>query len=146
MRIKKMSAAMLGVILSLTGVLSASAAQVSVPKAVTPPIPKFSKTLAFAVSPAVRNLATVKVSTPLSQIVHEVRPERGPVIKSIGFAGDAAVQHSRPSALANIPSPLLTFEGVGLSVPAIYFFAVFRNRVAAISVRFACVTIAPFLR
>jgi biopolymer transport protein ExbB len=29
---------------------------------------------------------------------------------------------------------LLTFEGVGLSVPAIYFFAFFRNRVATISV------------
>lgn len=28
---------------------------------------------------------------------------------------------------------LLTFEGVALSVPAIYFFALFRNRVAAIS-------------
>jgi biopolymer transport protein ExbB len=28
---------------------------------------------------------------------------------------------------------ILTFEGVGLSVPAIYFFAVFRNRVASIS-------------
>jgi biopolymer transport protein ExbB len=29
---------------------------------------------------------------------------------------------------------ILTFEGVALSVPAIYFFAVFRNRVSAISV------------
>jgi len=29
---------------------------------------------------------------------------------------------------------VLTFEGVALSVPAIYFFAVFRNRVSAISV------------
>jgi biopolymer transport protein ExbB len=29
---------------------------------------------------------------------------------------------------------LLTFEGVALSVPAIYFFALFRNRVSAISV------------
>jgi biopolymer transport protein ExbB len=28
---------------------------------------------------------------------------------------------------------VLTFEGVGLSVPAIYFFAVFRNRVSSIS-------------
>jgi biopolymer transport protein ExbB len=30
---------------------------------------------------------------------------------------------------------LLTFEGVSLSVPAIYFFAVFRNRVSSISVQ-----------
>jgi biopolymer transport protein ExbB len=29
---------------------------------------------------------------------------------------------------------LLTFEGVALSVPAIYFFAVYRNRVSSISV------------
>jgi biopolymer transport protein ExbB len=28
---------------------------------------------------------------------------------------------------------VLTFEGVGLSVPAIYFFALFRNRVSSIS-------------
>jgi biopolymer transport protein ExbB len=28
----------------------------------------------------------------------------------------------------------LTFEGVGLAVPAIYFFALFRNRVSHISV------------
>ena len=35
-----------------------------------------------------------------------------------------------------LPRPavvVLTFEGVGLSVPAIYFFAVFKNRVSTIS-------------
>ena len=31
-------------------------------------------------------------------------------------------------------SLVLTFEGVGLAVPSIYFFALFRNRVAHISV------------
>ena len=30
---------------------------------------------------------------------------------------------------------ILTFEGVGLSVPAIYFFAFFKNRVATLSVQ-----------
>ena len=30
---------------------------------------------------------------------------------------------------------ILTFEGVGLSVPAIYFFAVFKNRVSSLSVQ-----------
>ena len=30
---------------------------------------------------------------------------------------------------------VLTFEGVGLSVPAIYFFALFKNRVASLSVQ-----------
>ena len=32
-----------------------------------------------------------------------------------------------------VPALVLTFEGVALSVPAIWFFAVFRNRIAAIS-------------
>jgi len=115
MRTKDVFAATLGMTLTLTFVLSASAAQVSVPKAAAPPAPKFSKALAFTVSPAVRNLATVKVSAPSSQIVHEVRPERGPVVRSRGFSGDAAVQKSlRPplASAATIPSPSLTFEGL----------------------------------
>jgi biopolymer transport protein ExbB len=41
----------------------------------------------------------------------------------------------RPGEVAgNISEALvLTFEGVGLSVPAIYFFALFRNRIASLS-------------
>ncbi len=42
-------------------------------------------------------------------------------------------------------SLILTFEGVGLAVPAIYFFALFRNRVAHISVTTA-VAADHFLR
>src|ERR1700704_1262940 len=115
MRTKDVFAATLGMTLTLTFVLSASAAQVSVPKAAAPPAPKFSKALAFSVSPAVRNLATVKGPTRSSRTVHEVRPEPGPVVKSRGFAGDAAVQKSlRPSlaGAATIPNPSLTFEGL----------------------------------
>lgn len=43
----------------------------------------------------------------------------------------------RPSEVASGISEalVLTFEGVGLSVPAIYFFALFKNRVAQLSVR-----------
>lgn len=43
----------------------------------------------------------------------------------------------KPSEVASGISEalVLTFEGVGLSVPAIYFFALFKNRVAQISVR-----------
>jgi hypothetical protein len=115
MRTKDVFAASLGVTLTLTFVLSATAAQVSEHNASTRPVPKFSKALAFSVSPAVRSLATIKVTAPSSQIVHEVRPERGPVVKSRGFAGDAAVQKSlRPAqaSAATIPSPSLTFEGL----------------------------------
>src|SRR4030088_3494744 len=115
MRTKNIFAATLRVILTLTFMLSISAAQVSEQKASTYPAPKFSRALAFSVSPAVRSLATVKVTAPSSQIVHEVRPERGPVVKSRGFAVDAAVQHSLRPALATTatpPSPALTFEGL----------------------------------
>src|SRR5438132_3815468 len=115
MRTKNVFAATLRMILTLTFMVSMSAAQVSEQKTSTRPAPKFSKALAFSVSPTVRSLATVKVTAPSSQIVHEVRPERGPVPKSRGFAGDAAVQHSLRPALAttaSIPSPSLTFEGL----------------------------------
>jgi hypothetical protein len=115
MRKKNIFAATLRVILTLTFMLSISAAQVSERKASTSPAPKFSKALAFSVSPAVRNLATVKVTAPSSQVVYEVRPDRGPVPKSRGFAGDAAVQKSlRPAVAttATIPNPSLTFEGL----------------------------------
>ena len=40
---------------------------------------------------------------------------------------------------------ILTFEGVGLSVPAIYFFALFKNRVASLSVQ-ALNTADDFIR
>src|SRR4030081_2989019 len=114
MRNKIVFAVKLGAFLTVTSLFSLSAAKVSVPKAVTPPAPKFSKALSFSVSPAVRNLATVKGPTG-SHTVHEVRPEPGPVVKSRGFAGDAAVQKSlRPSlaGAATIPNPSLTFEGL----------------------------------
>jgi len=44
------------------------------------------------------------------------------------------VQLKASEVAAGISQALvLTFEGVGLSVPAIYFFALFRNRVVHIS-------------
>src|SRR5262249_21669236 len=43
----------------------------------------------------------------------ELRPERGPAVRDIGFAGDGAVQKSAASLTgASIPSPLQTFEGL----------------------------------
>src|SRR5438874_7796846 len=76
-----------------------------------PLTPTFSKAVAFDVSPALRDLppaARPLVFDP-NKIV-EVRPERGPVVQSKGYSGDAALQ-TFSSSLA-IPAPLLTFEGL----------------------------------
>jgi biopolymer transport protein ExbB len=57
------------------------------------------------------------------------------MIGSFGVIGRSAGSGIDPSEVANKISEalLLTFEGVALSVPAIYFFALFRNRVIHIS-------------
>jgi biopolymer transport protein ExbB len=53
------------------------------------------------------------------------------MIGSFSIIGRSAGSSIDPSAVANrlSESLLLTFEGVALSVPAIYFYALFRNRV-----------------
>src|SRR5438552_7243291 len=82
------------------------------PTARTQPLtPKFSPAVAFDVSPAVRNLprATRPLTFPPDTIL-EVRPERGPVVQSKGYSGDAAVQALSPAVA--IPSPLANFEGL----------------------------------
>jgi len=115
MRIKNafvfVSAATLLMIASLAGVLLASARQTSVAKGFAAPPAKLTRAVAFDVSPALRSLPRPPKALA-SSTVRESDEERGPVVISKGFAGDAAVQQSRRSALANIPSPLLTFEGV----------------------------------
>src|SRR5437667_4084922 len=92
--------------------IAASPPAVGQPTARTQPLtPKFSTAVAFDVSPAVRDLppaARPLVFDP-NKIV-EVRPERGPVVQSKGYSGDAALQ-TLSSSLA-IPAPLLTFEGL----------------------------------
>jgi len=92
--------------------IAASPPAVAQPTARTQPLtPKFSTAVAFDVSPAVRDLppaARPLVFDP-NKIV-EVRPERGPVVQSKGYSGDAALQ-TFSSSLA-IPAPLLTFEGL----------------------------------
>src|SRR5207245_8116311 len=42
--------------------------------------------------------------------VMEVRPERGPEVRSKGYGGDGALQLFSPAP--SIPAPLLTFEGL----------------------------------
>jgi hypothetical protein len=79
-----------------------------------PLTPKFSKAVAFDVSPAVRDL--LPAARPLvmepNKIV-EIRPERGPegpeAHPSTRYGGDAALQLFSPTP--TIPAPLLTFEG-----------------------------------
>src|SRR6266851_6449375 len=75
-----------------------------------PLIPKFSGAVAFDVSPALRDLVpSPKRFTPSSTVL-EVRPERGPVARSKGHSGDAALQALSPAVA--IPSPLANFEGL----------------------------------
>src|SRR4030081_1474060 len=115
MRIKNVfafvSAATLLMMASLAGVFLGSASQASAAKGVAAPRAKLTRAVAFDVSPALRSLPRPP-KAHASSTVKESDEERGPVVISKGFAGDAAVQHSIPSALANIASPLLTFEGV----------------------------------
>jgi len=75
--------------------------------------PKFSNAVAFDVSPALRNLPPRGKSTGLpSNLVQEIRPERGPVAVDHGFSGDTAVQLSQPTAVSAIPATLANFEGL----------------------------------
>src|SRR5438128_6900000 len=75
-----------------------------------PLTPKFSPAVAFDVSPAVRDLVPSPKRFAPSSTVLEVRPERGPVVRSKGYSGDAALQALSP-ALA-IPGTLENFEGL----------------------------------
>jgi len=82
------------------------------PTARTQPLtPKFSPAVAFDISPAVRDLP--RAAKPLTfppDTILEVRPERGPVVQSKGYSGDAALQALSPAVA--IPSPLANFEGL----------------------------------
>src|SRR6266853_3138135 len=82
------------------------------PTARTRPLtPKFSKAVAFDISPALRTLPLAKKYVADPSELLEVRPERGPRAHSKGHkSGDKALQTFSP-ALA-IAAPLLTFEGV----------------------------------
>jgi hypothetical protein len=81
------------------------------PTARTHPLtPKFSAAVAFDVSPALRDLVPSPKRFAPSSTVLEVRPERGPVARSKGHSGDAALQALSPAVA--IPSPLTNFEGL----------------------------------
>src|ERR1700687_2224251 len=105
------SAATLLMVACLAGVFLGSAGQASAAKGFATPRAKLTRAVAVDVSPALRSLPRPPKARASSR-VKESDEERGPVVISKGFAGDAAVQHFKSSGLANIPSPLLTFEGV----------------------------------
>src|SRR5215469_1915152 len=103
--------------ISLTIFVSRLAAQVRAARTFTAPQPVFSKAVAFDRSPAVRAMQRVSTMSALSFSTDaEIRPERGRVPTSKGFSGDGAVQRSILAPLvtaATIPTPLLTFDGLG---------------------------------
>jgi hypothetical protein len=77
-----------------------------------PLTPKFSKAVAFDVSPALRSLPLGKKHVADPSKLLEIRPEGGPRAKSKGYkSGDGALQLLKPAA-PTIPAPLLTFEGL----------------------------------
>ena len=111
----------------LTAVLLVLAAAALVFLAVSPPavaqpsarpqplIPKFSKAVAFDVSPALRSLAQIqRPRTFAPDTILEVRPERGPEGPQAhgvkGHSVDGVLQLFNPAP--TIPAPLLTFEGM----------------------------------
>ena len=82
-------------------------------QATSPASPKFSNAVAFDVSPALRNLPPRSKGSGLpSNVVQEIRPERGPVTADRGFSGDTAVQLSQPTTASAIPTTLANFEGL----------------------------------
>ena len=104
----------LALLLITTGVAQ-SGNKVKGPKA------KFSKPVAFDVSPTLRDLAAAagaKVLPGLSDDIREpreVRPERGPVVIDKGYSGDGALQNTIGRVAAKgelIPSPVANFEGM----------------------------------
>ncbi len=93
--------------------LAVSPPAVAQPTAHRQPLtPKFSKAVAFDVSPALRSLPLGKKHVADPSKLLEIRPEGGPRAKSKGYkSGDGALQLLKPAA-PTIPAPLLTFEGL----------------------------------
>ncbi len=99
-------------IVFLTCAFAVSAAQVA-KKTVSLPVPQITKAVAFDVSPPVRNLP-LSMQSPFPSEDREIRPEPGIKMVDRGFSGDGAVQRTFAGLRtpgANIPSPLVSFEG-----------------------------------
>src|SRR6266403_2729468 len=97
--------------------LAISPPAVAQPRPHTPALtPKFSKAVAFDVSPAVRSMPRIaRPRTYAPDTVLEMRPERGesegPIAhRAKNRSPDGALQLFKPTP--SIPAPLLTFEGM----------------------------------
>jgi hypothetical protein len=118
-RIGRLALLLVVVALVLT-TMSVAAAVPQAPKG--GPQPQFSTAVAFDVTPALRDVAARASKTALRQEASaepkEVRPDRGPVVKDNGHAGDEALQgesalrSAESSMAATIPAPMANFEGV----------------------------------
>ncbi|HSP95358.1 MAG TPA: hypothetical protein VLU06_12445 [Thermoanaerobaculia bacterium] len=100
--------------------LVATAAEGKAGAAAKPLTPVFSEAVAFDVSPPLYRLAQEqhfrKAPFAPSAEPIEIRPERGPVVKDLGYSGDGALQGADGKRISQtaptIPSPLLAFEGL----------------------------------
>lgn len=108
-------------IVSLLGVYPASASSEGAqPQAFKAPKAKFSDSVAFDISPDLRNLpkkgGTSAVDDPGAEPV-DVRPDRGPDAVDNGFSGDGALNSAAQlfkslSLAESIPAPMANFEGI----------------------------------
>ena len=109
---KILTLALIVALVSLTGLFVAANAQVSPKQTFPSPAPQFSKAVAFDRSAPARNMAQGLPHFP-ALFDDDFRPERGITQHDKGFSGDRARQlASKTGTGPNIPSPLLTFEGV----------------------------------
>jgi len=118
MRVKKILTLVLILvaIVGFSGLFTVAIAQVSPQQNFPAPAAKFTKAVAFDVSPPLRSMPSVVTpSTLTSTLLQEIRPERGPDVKDQGYSRDGALQTTSgrlQGAAPAIPAPLLTFEGV----------------------------------
>jgi len=118
MRVKKILTLVLILvaIVSFSGLFTVAIAQVSPQQNFPAPAAKFTKAVAFDLSPPLRSMPSVVTpSTLTSTLLQEIRPERGLDVKDQGYSRDGALQTTsgRPQGAAPaIPAPLLTFEGM----------------------------------
>ncbi len=118
MRVKKILTLLriLVAIVSFSGLFTVAIAQVSSQQNFPAPAAKFTKAVAFDVSPPLRSMPSIVTpSTLTSTLLQEIRPERGPDVEDHGYSKDGALQVTSgrlQGAAPAIPAPLLTFEGV----------------------------------
>jgi len=110
----------LAIIVSLVGIIPASAASLQVSslgkgrgsKGLTP---KFSTAVAFDKTVALRDMPKTNQKAAPQAAEVEIRPDRGPVVQDKGYSGDGALQTSPASAASwalAIPAPQQNFEGM----------------------------------